>query len=1017
MKPAYIIAARLSSGSLNRKNGGPAGTSEKVEMVGSGSLGGATTASLRVQVPMHVTKASGTQGRVAWWVADEGTKAKINAGPDDFEKATLGKADPLFDSQSPPYPGHQMLPPLADFDWEDGQRAKALSKGTIPLATEVKEDALGSLVHDYTVHSAGVLADVRAGRLKRDLSNLLARPVTQLEEKPLYLADGRMNAFSIDQSGKLANGSGIPTWKSGTNNPSQWGVNLEELHLFHSIHRDLTWSGGSPKLTMKSKREQAVTDRYYIYKRPATQALQFLFSLQALPAGGKYKMVMKLDAMVAVRNPNDIPLVIPAGFDLDYQLSLVPYDLKWNIQKQSGAPITVTTTPPVLQLFKGTIEGRSPGASAGFTLEAGEAAVFGSSTARGYDLDVRRGFVPGGGVEITTWNLNAANLSPDDEVDFEFIRRAVKNQYGWMQFNAWIGGRAGSKGWQSDRITLNGGALSGTLVDESIPPSIRPPQIRKVSDFIAKAQPVLMLSFLQNVEQSANGITPDAFASRPFQLSESPISDRNFNPSTLEEDRHAGQGLITAESMNYQFRTLAAGAGGRSIYVGGGRQPNLGGTFNMIDRRIPLAPPLSIGAFQNAIASGFCGHFNDGGASAVGNDPFPANAVALTGRPFATPLVSRAIGNSHGVPQLAPDKVFSSGKIGSEISVSTDQSWMVNTALWDSWFLSGIVDGTGSASSNWMTDSRSARDQFMDLAEGKMSLRNKRLIYHPHKTPKEATEDLFTGKAPKDSAIHLIPKYLLIDGAFNVNSTSEKAWATLLASVRKQELITANGSTRAFGNPFGTLGYAANDETSGTQGDWSGLRDLSDGEINSLAEAIVTEVQERGPFLSMADFVNRRPDAGDPAHQALGALQAAINRSGLNDRQSSGGRAASAADFGDLAGAGLVTAEAAPSRSVGSRGYLSQGDLLTAIGPQIAVRSDSFVIRAYGDARDPSGKILAKTWCEAVIQRVPEFVDPADSPEAENGWPQASSKLTATNSKFGRRMEIRSFRWLSSDEL
>ena len=624
--------------------------------------------------------------------------------------------------------------------------------------------------------------------------------------------------------------------------------------------------------------------------------------------------------------------------------------------------------------------------------------------------------MPSGGVEVSSWDLKATGLDAQDKVDFEFTRIPTENRYGWMQFNAWIGGRTSGKGWQSDRITLKGGSLGGDLVDESLPTSIKPPQVRPVSDFIAKAQPVLLLSFLQNVEQATNGQTPDAFASRPYQLGETPISDRSFNPSTLEEDRHDGQGLVIAESMNYQFRTLAAGDGGRNIYIGGGRQPNLGGSFNVIHRHIPMAPPLSIGAFQHAIASGFCGRFSDAG-SAVGGDSFPSSAVALCGKPYATPLVSHAIGGSHGLPQLAPDEVFSKSTPGSQIKVATDQSWMVNTALWDSWFLSGIVDGSGISTSSWMKDSRSPRDQFMDLAKGERSLRNKRFIFHSSKTPDEAARELFSGSSFKNEAVNLLPKYLLVDGAFNVNSTSVEAWAALLGSVRDQELISSTGSPQKFDHPFGTLGHTASNATDGSEGDWMGLRSLSENEIKSLAEAIVDEVRDRGPFLSLADFVNRRPDSSKAAHQSLGALQAAINRAGLNDRQASGNRAASATDFSGLDGADLIAAEVAPSRSVGSRGYLSQADLLTAFGSQIAVRSDSFVIRTYGDSRDASGNVLARVWCEAVVQRLPEYMSPEDEPEASEGWPSASDKLADVNSNFGRRFVVTSFRWQTPEEV
>ena len=91
--------------------------------------------------------------------------------------------------------------------------------------------------------------------------------------------------------------------------------------------------------------------------------------------------------------------------------------------------------------------------------------------------------------------------------------------------------------------------------------------------------------------------------------------------------------------------------------------------------------------------------------------------------------------------------------------------------------------------------------------------------------------------------------------------------------------------------------------------------------------------------------------------------------------------------------------------------------MLTAIGSQINVRSDTFLIRTYGDARDASGKIIATAWCEAVVQRLPEYVDLRDQPQAQNGWPISTKQLTPANTQFGRRFEIRSFRWLKAQEV
>ena len=68
--------------------------------------------------------------------------------------------------------------------------------------------------------------------------------------------------------------------------------------------------------------------------------------------------------------------------------------------------------------------------------------------------------------------------------------------------------------------------------------------------------------------------------------------------------------------------------------------------------------------------------------------------------------------------------------------------------------------------------------------------------------------------------------------------------------------------------------------------------------------------------------------------------------------------------------------------------------------------------RAYGEALDPSGKqIQAKAWCEAVIQRVPDYVDPADAAYA------APASLKAINKTFGRHYEVVAFRWLNAKEV
>lgn len=327
------------------------------------------------------------------------------------------------------------------------------------------------------------------------------------------------------------------------------------------------------------------------------------------------------------------------------------------------------------------------------------------------------------------------------------------------------------------------------------------------------------------------------------------------------------------------------------------------------------------------------------------------------------------------------------GNVPEDASLVYDLSFEANRALWDRYFLS-----TGTAEEKKM---------FL-LDPGRNPLPNGRM----RPAPGVATADELTD-------FHRAASRLWVDGAFNVNSTRVGAWKALLGSTRLARF--AGGETTPFprGTPDPDSAWSSSDGPDRDEA-WSGYRTLTPAEIDALARAIVDQVKLRAPFVSLADFVNRR--LADDETGRMGALEAAIRAAGLNS--------AIAADLpldnsnplpdyphpDNLPDATRLEQTLKPdSKAWGIPGWLTQGDVLQTIGPVLTARSDSFLVRAYGDAVDAGGRPLARAWCEAVVQRLPQPLDPDET--------GLNPRNPGAPTDFGRQFAVTSFRWLNPAEL
>ncbi len=274
----------------------------------------------------------------------------------------------------------------------------------------------------------------------------------------------------------------------------------------------------------------------------------------------------------------------------------------------------------------------------------------------------------------------------------------------------------------------------------------------------------------------------------------------------------------------------------------------------------------------------------------------------------------------------------------------------------------------------------------------------------PNSRMKPATGKILSDLQDPDSAGHLY-----LDGAFNVNSTSFEAWTAMLKGVRL--------GTWAYDDPLGAtpvdgqsevdlmdesqffrfsqtaeetwLGsYTATDLDKSRAFFREGMRSLTDTEIATLVTEIIRAIRARrqevsapmGPFVSLQDFIDS------------GVLETAIANANSNSAI-------------EVDGTPLIYASS----------YLTQQDILTAIAPYLTVRSDTFVIRAYGDAVNPfdDAEVVARAYCEAIVQRVHE----KHSTEAPASLADPMSATDNTAGSLGRDYRIIAFRWLTGDEI
>lgn len=987
---------------------------------------------------VDVQSRPGPKGSYAWAVFDEGQKARFLLPKHEPEERSQELAE-LTAPGSPSFRDLERLGPLDALD--NDTREKLLDLSQLDL---VGIDDSAKYFHDLTPYSMSLLTDVVNGGFARDLS--LAFDGTTLP------SDYATRFIYSDTDTPLV---GAPDRFRGANPLPSPDPSWRLLHSHYRLYREIRDASGAPTLTATfDVRPPAGTNPARVVNHPSFHKqniapviakAQFIFSLSAgwhghlntlrrrgaATPNDKYISWLVIDPVITLWNPYNVALRfsesridlyrVPLAFRLYkngklvnreythfantflggdtgsranryYRLNIKPKKGEYEVVMQPGE-FMVFSAHNHVKHFRHEYSTRGVDLRPGFNAPAGNSSneyVGGIST-----LNVCVNSRGGDSGRINGKNVRSLPLKANDiiQVDVKPMRARIDRvtEAGGKEVTAFLK-------YARSNSSRGGNLIGGIELDygdkedeflESYPTRDLPtfivpaeiPERLKADDYQGRKpppacrfkEPFLIASLQLKTEQDAKFPSKGWINNAPANLYASAGLDQ-------EEDFSAHQYEFVWEPMTdwtssptIEIDAEDRGFGASGIYAQTGRE------FAPF-RGVPLVPLTSLAEFRHA-------PLNHGGQ---------------------LPLTTQIVGNSFASSLIPRDKV----RVPAGSRTYLDHSFLANTRLFDHHFLSTATT-RDTALHGPKRNLKETLSGFFSDGE-KLPNRRFRAYQSANADPDALVSTLESATGYREMGAHL-----LLDGGFNVNSTSVDAWRAFLSSISREELplldaITGRlGSTRGEGSAFSRFAppaqrnlESANKPDTREMLKWAGHRRLDKYEIERLAWAIVEQVKRRGPFQSVAEFVNRRAENSDEGLR--GALQAAIDEAKLNEvfrNDWSVSVLPAPGVFADPDAAKGLTAEGAPA-------FLNQADLLVPMAPFITVRSDTFRIRAMGAARN-GGDQPIRAVCEAIVQRVPEYLDQTDDPAT----PVADLEPSGVNARFGRRFRIVSFRWLSNAEL
>ena len=1055
-------------------------------MVGKGSLGASPAAD---QVTTAYLVNVGDRGRHAWWIGAENQRAKATLAKNPRNLAASEWESSQGDTAEV---GVGALDGLDFLDTGANLSERLVTTNTLEAAGAARAD-MQEHFFDLTTHGKGVVASVRTGQLRKDLSLLFEKPNSSLPAQYKFNPTDIREPSIRPMSPELANRAVMrnrqfASWTNMRHFYRMYRSGSDATPTEQGSAGNLSWNGNKPTSAYASSSSLKISNppwngSNHYWRTPILAKLTLVYSLVARPAsGGKYECLQYYSPVFTFWNPYNTELTVSSG---QMSISSKAYRM-WPTN-------TKFYLNGVYKTMNGLYEAKNfsakltSGGGSNIVFQPGELKVFSmketidSSVTGGLVTELVPGFDPNVVVgDERKWKVGTATTfsqaeNPGAAYEFSCAQWGggvnMGNTPGAMFIESRLAGGSGEL-----PLTYSNDWLQRAphIRDQTNTP-ITPPGASNLAKWefdgnpkiVAYAQMAIKGLFkfdYPSINWAQDWRSRNWIQAPPFYFGSGMYMSLN---DTIAHTQRLDCPYIVNFGPTTTFGiSKIVGQIGEKAFLGAGEQVTSAAMLEL-----PTAPISSLAGFSSMrinpgwlradqLSPNYVGGFSGNGSSVSKCSLYAAESKRVA---YQSGVTGPGLGNSFMHPMLPRNDVyrFIENSTSRDVIIREDPSkteevktnaycdywdhvFLLNDALWDDYFVSSLADQTRPGASAPISLSENIRRLAADE-----KIPNSRYVHQSTgQTMAETNSELQGADGYLKAARHL-----MVDGMFNVNSTSVDAWFALFAGIRERQAVYRDASgklnTIVVPNDKRIVLTRFNTEVSDKEMDnatggvimpdgskgWSGVRFLDDKELENLAGECVKQVKLRGPFLNFSEFVNRR--LSNDKLGIMGALQSAIDydddapdSQSINYRykksdtlmikQSDLGVAASDPDVSKR----FSTPEAAVgSRLAGVPGYVIQSDLLKPIANNLSVRDDTFRIRAYGESLDSKGKVIARAWCEAIVQRMPEFCDPANAAETpvreigNDGAFKDSGKLSADNLRFGRRFVIESFRWLNEKEV